>query len=600
MSSLEALAGIAGVVALGTPGWLTARAARVPAPLLGGLLFSLVALVAIVLVLDAAAVPIGRLSLGAAWSLLTLGAGLLWWRTRSAASPVEARPASPWRGHLPLLLPLLPALAVVIYRACAQPLSGVDTVFRWNYLAEQMLARGTLAFYPPVTAEDYAVYSWPDGIAPTVAAAYAWLYALAGETRPALTAPFVVLQFCLLAIAVHAVARRQFSDRAAAFAVALAAASPLLLWAVAMGQETGLTALALTALLLYLPTAPAAATGGAMVFAGVAAALGALAREYGLVLPLFGLVLCLVRRLPGRATVVFSLVALAGAAPWYLRNALHTGNPLFNLSVAGIFPVNEVHAWLNASYLEGLGWSRLPDGAWPTLLANAGISLLALAAGAWLLPRRSPALLAGALIFIALWAASVGYTAAGFTYALRVLSPALAVAAVLGGGVLARWIPVRPGLAAATVALSILAGDAALRALTLPVNAYRLPPASWLTVGGALHEYHARPLYRELARTAGSERLLVLGPNALLTAQGARTLPLWSPEVRYLFDPKLGPAEIARRLRADGVGFVLLTQGEVNARFLARSAFFRDPAGTLVPAWSDADHVLLRVHSPAP
>ena len=103
-----------------------------------------------------------------------------------------------------------------------------------------------------------------------------------------------------------------------------------------------------------------------------------------------------------------------------------------------------------------------------------------------------------------------------------------------------------------------------------------------------------------LARIAGGERLLVLGPNVLLAKHGARTTPLWSPDLRFLFDATLPPAEVARRLRRAGVGFVLLTQGEVNARFLARSAFFRDPAGTLQPAWSDPDLVLLRVNPPSP
>ena len=92
----------------------------------------------------------------------------------------------------------------------------------------------------------------------------------------------------------------------------------------------------------------------------------------------------------------------------------------------------------------------------------------------------------------------------------------------------------------------------------------------------------------------------MLGPNALLSNQGARPVPLWSPDVRFVFDATLSPPEIARRLRAGGIGFVLLTQGVVNARFLARSAFFRDPAGTLQPVWSDPDLVLLRVNDPAP
>jgi hypothetical protein len=610
MSPTDALIGILGAITLIAPGWLAARACRLPMPLLAGFVLGVVGMVAVVLGLDTAGVRLGPVSLGTTWTTLTLGAAAWEWRTRirpgttpgPAATPNQAAPLQPvaWREHAVLFLPLLPALAVVVYRATAQPLFGVDMVFRWNYLAEQMLARGTLGFYPPVTAADYEIYSWPDGIAPAVASVYLWIYGLAGAPRPPLTAPVVVLQFGLVLAAVHALARRMFSDRAAAFAGALASCSPLLLWATAMGQETGLTALALLALLLYLPASAAEATPGRMVFAGLAAGLGGLAREYGLVLPLLGLALCLVRRLPPKSIGGFLLVALLATAPWYLRNALLTGNPLFNLSVGGLLPVNEVHAWLNASYQAELGWSRLPAGAGAVLFVNTIAALAGLVAGAVLFARRGAALLLGAGVFVALWAASVGYTAAGFTYSLRVLSPALAVAAVLGGAALANWIPGRRRLGAVALGLTLFASDAALRALTLPGNVYRIPPSAWLSVGRALHDYHERPIYRELARIAGAERLLVLGPNALLAKHGARTTPLWSPDLRFLFDATLSPVEVARRLRAAGIGFVLLTQGEVNARFLARSAFFRDPAGTLQPAWSDPDLVLLRVNPPSP
>ncbi|MBL9212503.1 MAG: glycosyltransferase family 39 protein [Opitutaceae bacterium] len=598
MTTADALTGILGAITLVLPGWLAARAGRVPLPLLAGFVAGVVGLVSVVIAIDAAGVPLSPLSLGAAWAALTMAAALAAWNARSRPEPAGA--PSAWRPHALLLLPLVPVLAVVVYRAAAQPLFGVDTVFRWNYLAEQMLARGTLSFYPPVTAADYEIYSWPDGIAPAVASVYAWIYGLAGATRPALTAPVVVLQFALVLAAIHALARRLFSDRAAAGAVALAACSPLLAWSTAMGQETGLTAIALLALLLYLPGSRAEETTGRLGFAGLAAGLGGLAREYGLVLPLLGLALCAGRRLSPGAALRFAFVALVTTAPWYLRNALHTGNPLFNLSLGGLFPVNEVHAWLNASYQAELGWGRLPAEAPRLLLVHTVAALAGLVAGGVLGGRRAPALLLAAAVFIALWAASVGYTAAGFMYSLRVLSPALAVAAVLGGAALANWIPERRWLGVAVAGLTLFSTDAALRTLTLPANVYRIPPADWLTVGRALHAYHERPIYRELARVTGSERLLVLGPNALLSRHGARPVPLWSPDARFVFDASLSPPEIARRLRAGGIGFVLLTQGAVNARFLARSAFFRDPAGTLQPVWSDADLVLLRVHAPPP
>ncbi len=229
------------------------------------------------------------------------------------------------------------------------------------------------------------------------------------------------------------------------------------------------------------------------------------------------------------------------------------------------------------------------------MLVNAAAGMLGLAAGALFHFSRARSLLAAAGLAIVIWIASVGFTAAGFFYSLRVLSPALWVGAVLGGAVLARWVPARRHLVGVAAGLTLFAADAALPVLPLPANVYRLPPDRWLTTGRALHNYHQRPIYPEIVRVSGRERLLVLGPNALLTLLGARTVPLWSPEVRFVFDPSLAPAEIVRRLRVLGIGFVLLNSGPANECFLARSGWFREPAGTLVNVWSDGDMVLLKI-----
>ncbi len=598
MTALDLGAGLLGAATLVLPGWLVARAAGLPQPALAGFLAAPALLVALALGLGAAGLRLAPAHFILAWTALTATAGLWAWRRRServAAATLPGDAAPPLPVPAGWWLPVIPVLAVVVWRSTTQPLFGIDTVFRWNFLAEQILARGTLDFYPPVRPEDHAVYGWPDGIAPAVSLLYVWIYGLAGEARPAATAPIVVLQFALVLVGVHALARRWFSAAASAWAVALAACSPLLAWAVAMGQETGLTALAALGLLLYLPRSRAEETAAAVLWAGLAAGLGALAREYGLVLPVFGFVLAVARRLSPRALGTFAVVALLVAAPWYVRTWLLTGNPVYNLAVGPLFPVNAVHAWLNADFQAELGWSRLPAGAAGAFFGTTLIALLCAGAGSVAFARSAPALVGTVVLFAAVWAASVGYTAAGFTYSLRVLAPAIAVAAVLGGAVLARRIP--PGRVArfALAGLALAATDAALRTLTLPVNVYRVPPREWPALGRAVHDYHARPVYADLARRIGAERAVVFGPHALLVNQGAAVVPLWSPEVAYLFDAALPPAEIARRLRTAGFGYILLTRGRVNERFLARSAFFRDPADALVPVWSDADLVLLRV-----
>lgn len=597
MTPVDFLLGVVGLGVVLLPGWLLARGLGQPQPLVAGFVASASSLFAVVLGLNAAGIPLSRGSLALSWLVLTAAAGVVAWRGARPV-PSAAPGGESWRSHWPLLLPLLPIGAVAAYRACAQPLFGVDTIFRWNYLAVQMLARGTLDFYPPVSGADYEIYSWPDGIAPVIASLYLAVYALAGAARAPLTAPLVLFQLALLVWAVHALARRYFSGRAAAFAGALLAVSPLVAWSTIMGQETGVIAIAVTAMLLYLPRVPEEGRPAAVIFAGLAAGLASLTREYALVFPVVGLALCAARRLPWNATLLFGVSAGALALPWYLRTWLRTGNPLFNLSVGDWFPVNAVHGWLQESFQREYGWAHLPPHAVSSLVVNGGVLLLAGGVGAVLAAGRARALVAVAAVGVGLWIASVSHTAAGFTYSLRVLNPALALAAVLGGAAAARWLPGRRHLAGVTAALTLLAADAALRLLTLPANVYALPPALWLRIGSGIHHYHERPIYAEIARVAGDRRILVLGPNALLTTRGARTVPLWSPEVGFLFDPQLPAGEVARRLLAANVGFALINTGAVNERFLARSPFFREPAGALQRVWSDADMILLAVVAP--
>lgn len=590
-----------GLLALGLlllPGWMLACAAGIPYRLLGGFIASALLLFGVVLTLNAGSISLDLRHVGLTWLGIS---GLIGWfgRKRICARPGRANPTSryAWRENWPLFACLIPPVLVVVFRASTQALFGIDTVFRWDYLARQMLGRGTLEFYPPVTALDYEIYAWPDGIAPVVSSLYFGVYTLAQATRPALTSPVVVFQFGLVILTAFALARKLFSDRAAAFACALVAASPVVAWATAMGQETGLTAIALAALLLYLPERPGEESTGPVIFAGLAAGLGALAREYGIAFVGLGLGLIIVRRLSTRTSIIFLASTAFCAAPWYARNWLQTGNPFFNLDLHGWFPVNQEHQWLTESFQVEFGWGNLPDGATRFVVVSCMAVLLTGTAGAALYFQRARALLAGSVMVIALWALSLGYTAAGFTNAIRVLSPALVLGAVLGGAACARWIPAQRHLSGVSFALLIFAADAGLRTLTFPGNVYKIPPTEWLSAGGAVHEYHARPIYREIARVAAGHRILVLGPNALLTQQQARTVPLWSPEVRFLFAENFTPAEIARKLHAVGIDFVLLNRGPANERYLVHSSFFRDPGRALRPIWADGDMVFHHIET---
>jgi len=589
--------GLLALLFLMTPGWWIARARGVPLPALAGFIFGALALLGLIQILEACHI---RLSLGimlVAWTGMILAA--MFSHRRGAPALTRRVSFSLGRAEFPLLLSLIPAVAVVAYRAIAQPLSGVDTIFRWNFLAEEMLIRRTIGFYPPVTGADYSVYFWPDGIAPVVSSLYFWAYSFASEARTVLTAPIVITQFVLLLMAIYHLGSSFASRRAAIFACALAACCPILLWSEAMGQESGLLTLSLIGLLLYMPRSPDVATVPTTIAAGMAAALGGLSREYGLAFILFGLGLGLVRRLPKATLGIFLLTAVSFAAPWYVRNWARTGNPFFNLNLAGLFPVNSAHERLMEIYQGAFGWAHLPPEAMRILITNCVATAVGVVAGIFCF-KQTRSLWSALALVVGLWTVSLGYTSAGFTYSLRVLAPGIAVLSIMGGIACAQWFPNRAHVDGLGIALLLFSVDASLRALVLPSNIYRIPPANWLTVGRAVHELHQRPIYRQLADFSGGRPLLILGPASLLNRFGSHTIPPWSPEVSFLWDDTLDTAAMAQALKTKGIDRFLLSKGELNDAYLSQIAFFRNQHGqSLQPIWSDEEMVLFQINIPS-
>ncbi|AOS44546.1 hypothetical protein Verru16b_01609 [Lacunisphaera limnophila] len=587
--------GLLALALLVGPGWWLARRAGLPLPLLAGFAGGGAVMLGLVLAADALSLGLNRPVLFTSWSLVVTIAVLLARRLPAAGSAPAQPGAAPGLNRALGWLPLLPVLLVVAYRAVAQPLHGADTLFRWDHLARQMWTQASLAFYPPVTAADYAIYGWPDGIAPLVSTLYHGVYLLAGAIRPVATAPLVICQVVLLFAATRALARREFSERAATFAGLLLATMPLAPWAAGMGQETGLTALSVLGLLLYLPRDRTQETRAAVCAAAVCAALGALAREYGLVFPLLGFLLVVHRRLSPSARLLFFATAALLVLPWYARNWLHTGHPLFNHALAGWFPQNEAHARLMALYQEYFSWRQLPPEAPRVFLTYGFTALFAGFTGALVAFRRLRTALVICVVMLGLYLLSLGHTAGGYFYGLRLLNPAFALCAVGGGAALARWVPGRTHLAGVTLALCLLAADAALKNLTLPANPYRVPPSQWLRAGNAIHEFPDPEVLRTIARTVGTEGVIVFGPQTQLQNLGVRCAPPWSPAVGDLFSPQIGPQDQARHLLAAGFAYVLSYRGELNTRYLAGAALFREPMSQLRIVLISDDLVLYRI-----
>lgn len=570
------------------PGWLLGRALGSRAGLAGALLGSAALLMNLVVLLDALGVPLdtARLSL----ALIVLCGGLAVLARRRArldamSHASEERPAggwTPWSGwHIPALV----GVAAIALRASVQPLSGYDCFFRWDFLAREMIHTGDLHFYPAISAADFQHYGWCDGIAPLVSSLYAWSYLSLGKTEPWATTPIVVAQGVALFYLVSRLASVRSGVAAGAVAAALLAASSVLVWGVAMGQETGLTALSTVAMFWFIERARGDGNPGWLVWAGIAAGTGALAREYGLVLfPLGGLALAW-WKFPRRSWMKFGTAAGVVALPWYLRNWARTGNPLYCFSVGPLFPTNPIHVEWTQTLARLNGIMAHPGVILPLLaklvILLAGVPLVIGAVAALTRWRTHGPWIVASIAFIALWLWSVAYTAGGYAYSLRVLTPAIALAAVLGGIGMARVSESRRGWILAVV-LALVALDSAGRSFFLPAQAAWAWwqghfPAEQKAPESRSPAAASTPDWAKIADAAEGRRILVTDPGVarMLLDSGAHPVSLFSPDVRFLFEPATGLTDGIGRLRAAGYRFIFVTRGNpFNDTFLAAHPFF--------------------------
>jgi hypothetical protein len=502
------------------------------------------------------------------------------WLGRKSRPLAAAKPAAPWTANERLLLLIAVATGAVLFaRSASAPLLGFDAIFRWDYLAQKILTLHGFDFYPPLTPADFRQYFYVDAIPPMVSIGHWWLYASLGEHLPVLISLFVAAEFtCTLAF-VYGTAAALGSRRTGILAAAVLAACPLYFRAVVMGQETGLTALSFAAMLYFLVTARDENATAAMLRAGAAAALCALSREYGWIALVAGAVMLLWRRSPARRALVFASAAAVLAAPWYLRNLSLTGNPFYSIRFFGL-PVNPVHDAIMQSYSAVYGvahwkaenWLALAGG----LAALAALPVLAGICGACRDLRRRGYWLVVVVLLFAVWLQSAGYTSGGLVTSMRVLSPLMVVLALLAAPVLdslANRLH-RPGALVALVALS--AAWTALLGAAYPAEILLRPVGNW---SGAVFAPLPPPAEMQIADRVS--RTLppgtrILSENAFLHAalegQGTDVVPVWSPEVSFLFTAS--PQEAERRLAALHIGVVAVYPHSLNTAWLVRSSPF--------------------------
>lgn len=198
-------------------------------------------------------------------------------------------------------------------------------------------------------------------------------------------APTVMLAFQgLMAVALWSAARSLAGPKSALAAAALFLVSPAVV--AASGSAGSDFVVGLWGMLSFWAAWRGRDAGrGWLVFSGVLAGLAAAAKLSGFLLAAALLPLVVWdarRRRDGRGALLWLAAAAAALAPWLLRAAAHTGNPVWP-HFAALFGGDERALWLDErarrSVVAGLGDAL--GGAWP-LLVPLGVILAATAAAA--------------------------------------------------------------------------------------------------------------------------------------------------------------------------------------------------------------------------
>jgi hypothetical protein len=559
------------------PGYFISRALHSRTPWPSALVVSLLVLFHGAFLVGLCGLPV-HFATVAAWMAVVAVLSAVAARRTTAPAPVRMEPA-------PARLRTLAVGAAVVLGAglllsCTlRPLSGYDTFWRWDFLARRILELERFDYYPARTPEDFAVYFYPEAIPPLLSFAYWWLYAAAGQHVAELTALFIVAQYAAIAALTYRTGAVLFSARAGLLAVIVLTTSLLFCRALAIGQETGLTALSMIALMYFIASAGEGRDYRAMVLAGLSAALGALAREYGWMFVACGLIALGWRRRGWREMLVFVGTAFAAAGPWYLRTLLLTGNPLFSNRFLDL-PVNPILAGIIGYFRERLdfrGWSLAQ---WADLggylLSYAPLQFLLGVPAVLLFERRQGYLGVAAVIVFGLFLSSVGYTSGGTQYAARVLAPALVLLSVLAGALLDRLRSRRAVLVVGLV-LAVLVGRAAVYAAIHPYP-LSTPPLQW--PAAALDREPGPPLYGGREEQALPQLLPgKLRPGTRLLAENCfsfaalagseyEVVPVWSPEVAPLFDSSLDANAACRFLRERNIRAVVYNPISLSTHYL--------------------------------
>lgn len=477
--------------------------------------------------------------------------------TRSLASP-RLRKWRPWQMALAALLALYGLLAAL---ATAAPVSSPDALL-YHAADPRLFEDSLLIFEIPWNSSSYEPFAVE-------------MLVLDGElVWDSVQGAFAPLLLTIVALAaVMGLAERIAGRSAALLAGTVFFAQPFMLWeASSVFVEPGLAAaVALAswniAQFVRSPEGPSSTLILVGVFSGAAAGMKFLGLIAGAALATAFIVLAW-SRLDARRLAAFAVPAIVVAAPWYVKNAILTGNPFFPHLLGGL---NASAAAELERSMKSFGGGRDPldflllpfrlladgdlfdAGEWvsPLFLAFAPLALLVPQ------PRRIRlAVLMAILVFVIAW-----FLTSQQARFLVPLMPPAAVLAALGALAVAARGRLGRGVTITTFAVALASGLAASG-----VYAARLAPAA---VGAESKEHF---LQKNVSIYEGVDWLNHhLGPDHKVAVDFWSLLYLDVPYVTFgtmgeLLPPEAGAAETRAFVEGNNVTHLAVLEGNVERR----------------------------------
>jgi len=478
-------------------------------------------------------------------------------------------------------------VGAIALRTTLYPLSGYDTYFRWEALARAMMSYESLSYYPPVTSSDYSKYFYAEGIPPLVSTVYWWLYAVIGKPVEQVTSISVVLQLSSIMALTFYGTRQAFNSRAACFSLITLLTTTLFINGVAIGQETGFTALSVAGQLCFALAAVRTPRPSLVIAAALFAALGSLSRDYGPALAISGFTVLAWHPASRRFLALFTVIAAGLSAPWYVRSWFITGNPFYSHAIPGGFPVNEIHSAIIESYRSVFSFGQLSASEWADLAlviitGATPIIIVGLPLCITRLRGFAPFLLT-AVAVVLLWIVSVPQTAGGIIYSLRMLTPAFVALSISTGAAMDHLLKTgsnRLLLITSETVLVLLALGSITFTLSHPFGPQDIGTAITSRYTGA-PGFSIRPEIASYLAASDMHSTGVLTDNQYLAVYMQRNtrfrpVMIWSPEVKFVFDRSLAPNEVRRRLIAGGIRIVSIDNNSLSTLTLEKFPFYQE------------------------